>query len=432
MSDTSLFQLDSETAVLSLILKNPSLVYSTNNLRYFMFSSSPNQALFLEFEENLENNLAPDPHLIVESLGAKGELDKIGGKKYIEILMSKDFSESSFPKFVDLVMSSYKARTYMSILSGANNKEKILSSNIDDAIYGTRRALDALVESGSNLHTIHIGDITKAVFEEIVSRTTTKGVRGTTWGVKDIDKITGGKCGGDVWVIGGRPGSGKSALVCNSIYQDALNGIPSLLIAREMRSTQLLERLVCIDTGISNSSIRLGVLDQAQIELMRESFAKIKKLPIYLDTNFGACEPFYIESILNKFHNKYGVEVAYVDYIQLFSERDENQTQEIGKLSRLFKMISNQLDICTVVCSQLNRNVEARDDKRPMLSDLKQSGALEEDADYVVGLYRDEYYNKDTKFKNLMEFMIMKNRNGPTGTVTLGFEGITGRIGEAR
>lgn len=396
-----------------------------------MFSSTPNQALYLEFETGIEKNLLPDPTLIIESLGAKGELDKIGGKKYIEILLSKDYTETSFPEFVKLVMDSYKARSFLSIVSGANNKEYILASNVDDAIYNTRKSLDALVESGTNLHTIHIGDITKAVFEDIMSRTQNRGIRGTTWGVTDIDKITGGKCGGDVWVVGGRPGSGKSALVCNSIYQDALNGKPSLLIAREMRANQLLERLICIDTGIPNTNIRLGVLDQPEIDRMRESFAKIKQLPIYLDTNFGACEPFYLESVVNKFRNKHGIETLYVDYIQLLSERDENQTQEIGKLSRLFKMMSNELNICTIICSQLNRGVEARDDKRPLMSDLKQSGALEEDADYVIGLYRDEYYNKETKFKNLMEFIVMKNRNGPPGTVTIKFDGVTGKTSEA-
>lgn len=396
-----------------------------------MFSSTPNQALYLEFETGVEKNLLPDPTLIIESLGAKGELDKIGGRRYIEVLLSKDYTESSFPKFVELVIDSYKARTFLSIVSGANNLDYILSSGINDAIYGVRKSLDSLIESGTNLHTIHIGDITKSVFEDIISRMQNKGIRGITWGVTDIDKITGGKCGGDVWVVGGRPGSGKSALVCNSIYQDALNGKPSLLIAREMRANQLLERLICIDTGIPNTNIRLGILDQSQIDLMRESFAKIKQLPIYLDTNFGACEPFYLESVVNKFRNKYGIETLYVDYIQLLSERDENQTQEIGKLSRLFKMMSNELNICTVICSQLNRGVEARDDKRPLMSDLKQSGALEEDADYVIGLYRDEYYNKETKFKNLMEFIVMKNRNGPPGTVTIRFDGVTGKTSEA-
>lgn len=397
-----------------------------------MFSSSPNQALYLEFEENLEKNLAPDPTLIVESLGAKGQLDKIGGKKYIEILLSKDFKEASFSEFIRLVMDSYKARSFLSIVSGANNKEYILSNSVDDAIYNTKKALDVLVENGTHNQTIHIGDITKSVFDEIMSRTQHPGVRGTTWGVKDIDKASGGKEGGDMWIISGRPGSGKTALICNSVYNDGINGIPALLIEREMRPAQLLERLICIDTGIPNSNIRLGVLDQNQRDAIRDSVAKIKKFPIYLDTNFGAIEPFYIESTINKFKNKYGIEVAYADYIQLFSERDENQTQEIGKLSRLFKMLANELNICMILCSQLNRNVESRDDKRPLLSDLKQSGALEEDADYVIGLYRDEYYNKETKFKNMMEFGIMKNRNGPPGTVTVRFDGNTGKVSELK
>lgn len=431
MSDTKLFQEESEFAVLSLILKNPDLMHTTNGLRFFMFSSAPAVALFSEFEDMISRKLVPDPTLVIASLESKDSLGKIGGKRYIEFLLSKDYAESSFNEFCNLVTSSYKAREYINVLSTVNSKN-LNSGNIDDYIYSSRKSLDNLIELGGRTDTLHVGDIVKETYNEIISRTQNPGIRGTTWGVSEIDKLTGGKCGGDLWVISGRPGQGKSAIAVNSIYHDGLNGIPALLIEREMRKQELMERLITIDTGIPNTNIRLGVLDQEQIEKIYDSLAKLKTLPIYLDTNYRACDANYIESTVTKFHNKYGVQTVYLDYIQLLSEREENQTQEIGKMTRLFKLLSNGLNICTILLSQLNRNVESRDNKRPLLSDMKQSGAIEEDADFAIGLYRDEYYNSETKYKGLMEYIILKNRNGPTGTTTIRFDGPTNKISEAK
>jgi replicative DNA helicase len=150
-----------------------------------------------------------------------------------------------------------------------------------------------------------------------------------------------------------------------------------------------------------------------------------------MDTSYHSSDPYYVESTVNKYKNKYGVEIVYLDYIQLLTERDEGQTQEIGRLTRLFKLLSNDLNICSVLLSQLNRNLESRDDKRPLLSDMRQSGSIEEDADFVLGLYRDEAYNKETKYKGIIENIVLKNRNGPIGTVSLKFDGPTNRISEA-
>lgn len=764
MADTKLFQVESELAVLSIILKNPDLIHTANGLRFFMFSSAPTVALFSEFEDMVSRKLVPDPTLVVASMESKNSLDKIGGKRFIEQLLNKDYSESSFNEFCNLVASSYKAREYISVLSTINSKD-LTSGNIDDYIYSSRKSLDNLIELGGRTDTMHIGDLAKDSYDEIISRMKSPGIRGTTWGVSEIDKITGGKCGGDLWVIAGRPGQGKclgkgtlvvmysgelknvedikfgdllmgvdskprkvlaitsgveqmywirqnrgvdyrvnkshilslkrsksekkrthgeilnisvtdalarkksmetrwkgykvavefgakelsvdpyylglwlgdgketdlriysidseivdyiqnytksigmevsigdrdrecksyniqnnhngnsirdsfndwkmfgnkhipdsylygavkdrlsllaglidsdgyrcnhagyeiiqkrkdltfqikylcdslgfrtsivskiatcqtgakllvwrltiygdvsripvklerkmcspwtseidwtmtgikiekdiidayygfeldgdglflledmtvthnSAVAVNSIYHDGLNGVPSLLIEREMRKQELMERLITIDTGIPNTNIRLGILNQEQVQKIYESLAKLKTLPIYLDTNYRASDTNYIESTVTKFHNKYGVKVVYLDYIQLLSEREENQTQEIGRMTRLFKLMANGLDICTVLLSQLNRNVESRDNKRPLLSDMKQSGAIEEDADFAVGLYRDEYYNSETKYKGLMEYIILKNRNGPTGTTTLHFDGPTNLISQ--
>jgi len=429
VTEPKLFETDSEVAVLSILLKNPELIHSTNGLKYFMFSATPHIAMFEEFEELLERQLVPDPTLVYSDLEAKNKLDSIGGKSYFEMLMSKEFSVESYEQLVKNIISSYKARSLLSITSSVK-KDRLSATNVDDEIYELRRSLDKLAEDGGNAtaSTFQISDIAQGVYEEILERSKNPGIRGHSWGLETVDSITGGKCAGDLWVIAGRPGMGKTAAVVNSIYEDGKNGIPSLLIEREMRSQELTERLIAVDTGIANSDIRKGLLKTEQIGQVYESLKKLSKFPIYLDTSYYSSDPYYLESVVNKYRNKKGVEIVYLDYLQILVDRDESQTQDIGKLTRMFKLMCNDLNITTVLLSQLNRNVEYREDKRPMLSDMRQAGAIEEDADFVVGLYRDEQYNTESKFKGLMEYIVLKHRNGPTGTLTLNFDGPTNRI----
>lgn len=428
-NENKLFEMDSEVAVLALIFKNPNLMYNVNGLRYYMFSSTAHQNLFEEFENCIAQQVLPEPTLIYAKFDSDKQLDKIGGKKYLEYIISHDVNEETFEQFVQIVTASYKARTLLSTISGIK-KDDFSVSNVDEQISRIKQSLESLIEVNGHTNSAHLGDLAQGAYEEIVGRTQNPGISGSSWGNKDIDSATGGKSPGDLWVIAGRPGMGKTASIVNSIYSDAKNGIPSLLIEREMRNQQLIERLISIDTGIPNINIRLGMLDTGQITAVYDSLARLKTYPIYMDTSYKSSDPYYIESIINKFHNRHGVQVVYLDYLQLLADRDENQTQQIGRFTRLFKLLSNDLNICSVVLSQLNRKVEERENKRPLLSDMRQSGAIEEDADFVIGLYRDDEYNSESKYKGLMEYIILKNRNGPIGTVTAKFDGPTNRISE--
>lgn len=430
MSDTKLFDTNSEAIVIATILQNPSLVHSMDGLRAYMFSSIPHVTIVQEFEELKEKQYLPDPDLVIASLESKQILEKAGGKNYIDILLKKEVKSESLTEFIGIVIASYKARSFISVLSGVK-KDNLNSTNIDETISATRKSLDTLIEMQAESSIVSLGEVTKEAYDEIMSRTEKPGIRGASWGIDNLDKATGGKYGGDLWVIGGRPGQGKTALICNSLLADAEAGIPSLILEREMRRQELIERFICIKTGIPNTNIQLGILDNKQREHIRDTLADLKKLPLYIDTNFALNDPLYFESVIQKYVHRNGVKNIYLDYIQIATERDDGQTQAIGRLSRLGKLLANELNICFIMLSQLNRAVEAREDKRPIMSDMKQSGALEEDPDFVVGLYRDDYYYKETKNKGLMEYIILKHRNGPPGTVTLRFNGATSKIGEA-
>lgn len=423
----NVFSQEPEIAVLSIILRNPAADLDLGNLRFFMFSAIPMQIIMQEIESLLEKQYPPEPELLVHSLEASGNLDRVGGRDFITYLLSVDkFSFDTFGQYREFVIAAYKARSLIATTSSIK-PESITLDSVDDTILSIRRALDSLLENSGGSSTVHVGDNVKKALDEIISRTSSPGIRGFSWGISDIDVATGGKSVGDLVIIGGRPGQGKSAFICNSILEDGRNGVPALIFQREMNYQATLERLVAIDTGISLQNIRLGILTSEQVKHIAESLGKIKKYPIYIDTSYNS-DLHYLQSTITKYKKLHGLKMVYVDYLQILADRGDNQTQELGRISRLLKLNALDNDLCMVAGSQFNRSLESRDNKRPMMSDLRQSGNLEEDADFVVGLYRDEYYNKDTRYKNMMEYIILKSRNGPVGTITLKFEPESNRV----
>lgn len=415
---TKLFSTDHEISVLSVLLNNPELYYGTG-VRYFMMSSVPNQIIYQEIEILNEKQLVPDVQMVANSLEGGGNLAKVGGKDYLNYLVSQDVNKDNLKEYASYLISSYKGRVFVSAASKVK-VDNLTLDNVDDSIHEFRKTLDTLSESSGGGNTVHIGDGINKAYDEIITRTANPGIRGTTWGFKGVDTVTGGKCPGELWIIGGRPGSGKTALMCNSILADGRSDSPVLLFEKEMNYQSLIERLASIDSGVPITAIRLGKITEKEVKLLGESMSRIRKYPIYLDTSFTS-DVHYMESTIYKYKASKGIKVVYLDYLQLMSERGDNQTAELGQISRMCKLMANDQSICVVAASQLNRKVEDRDNRRPVMSDLRQSGNLEEDADYVVGLYRDELYNHDTKYKNMMEFILLKNRSGAMGTITLKF-----------
>lgn len=415
----ALFSTEHEVKVISIILKNPDLYYGCG-IRFFMMSASAHQVIFQEIETLIEKQLVPDSQMVVASLESSGNLAKVGGKEYIEYLVNQDFNKDNLKEYCKLLVASYKGSRLLSDISSIRST-KLTLDNVDTTISNLRNSLDALSGVSVGGGTVHVGDRIKEAFEEIIARTASPGIRGHSWGINSIDMATGGKSPGDWWIISGRPSQGKTALICNSIIADGKNGVPVLFFEKEMNYQSLVERLVAVESGVPIQNIRLGVLKKDEIPLIGDAISRIRNYPLYIDTTFNS-DINYLENTIYKYKATKGIEVVYIDYLQLLSERDENQTQELGRISRTCKLMANDQAVCVIGLSQLNRGVEARDNKRPLMSDLRQSGNLEEDADYVVGLYRDEYYNKETSYKNLMEFIILKARNGPVGTLTLKFD----------
>jgi replicative DNA helicase len=428
MTDKNALSMEPEIAVLSILINNPTMVYNLEGLSGYMFSANTLQNIFNIIVDIKERNSTPDYNMILNYAVSLGKLESCGGEKYIAYLRDQVYNKENLAEFVDIVKKSYKVKVFSELCSGIS-RETLNINDVDNTINQFSDNVSKLLTSSGGEGTHNIGSLLKTSFNEIVDRVNNPGVRGTSTGIKKVDTLTGGYDGGDLWYIGARPGMGKSALISCSALSGAKVGVPSLIFSKEMTRQPLMERFLSMETHLPLFDIRMGILKKPEVEVLREAATKLSSYPLYIDLNFTSSMT-QIESTIRKYVSLYGVKTVYVDYIQLLSERDADQTQELGRISRKMKLLANQLDITAVVLSQLNRDLEHRDNKRPVSADLRQCGNLEEDADYIIGLYRDEIYNKDTKDKGKMEFIILKQRNGPTGTLKLGFDGVTTQVKE--
>lgn len=420
-----LFNQDNELAVLSILVKNPDLVFSVNSLKPFMFSASPNQVIFTAIQDLASQNLKPELHLLINYLISKNKVKEAGGEEYLKYLSDQTFNSENLKAFVDGISNNYKARSIISATSDV--AKKVNDGNINEYLSGLRHTIDSLEESSGGEQTADMLSATKETWEEIIARVEHPGIRGISTGLRDLDLIIGGFVETIYTIIASRPGMGKTASMVNLAMNVAKQEEPSLIFSLEMDKQSLVERMLAIKTSIPITDIRLGTLNQSQLNKISTAVTEIKDYPIYIDSNFyGNID--YVANTIRRFKKLKGIKTVFIDYVQLLAERGDNQTAELGKISRDVKLITNDLRISTVLYSQLSRSVEQRDDKRPILSDLRQSGNLEEDADIVIFPYRDEMYNKDTKQKGIMEWIIRKHRQGAIGSLFFKFDEETNKI----
>lgn len=427
--DSNLYSPESERAVLSILLNNPDKIYEVDSLRPEMFSANYFRVIYTTIKKlSMEGNFI-QPLLVEEYLRTNGQLEEAGGKETLNYIVSAEISKNNYPIFEKNVIDSYMARTLTQI--SARIPSMIESaSNVEGVMNQLRTSLDDILQASGGAETEILEKLLPEAWESLMSRVKNPGLKGYTTGFTDIDTMTGGITPGELWILASRPSHGKTSWICNSLLRATTGqGLTPLIFSKEMDAQSLIERLVAIDSGINLHGIRTGLIDDSEVELMATSFKKLEKFPIYIDSKFSAGLD-YILSTIRKYNRIHKTNLIYIDYVQLVAERTQNAVHELGQISRSLKLLANELGIGVYLLSQLNRSCELRDDKRPMLADLRQSGNLEEDADVVAMLYRDEMYYKDSKYKGLTEFLIRKQRNGPIGSLMLSFDPNTTKMGD--
>jgi replicative DNA helicase len=248
-------------------------------------------------------------------------------------------------------------------------------------------------------------------------------ISGIPSGYQDIDRVTGGFQPGNLIIIAGRPSMGKSALALGVAANLGAGGVPVALFTLEMSKSEITQRMICSEAKIGSEKLRSGRLAAEDWPRLSAACDRLSRAPIYVDDT-GSITMMEIRSKARRLKTrepKLGLII--VDYLQLMTSgsNHENRVQEVSQISRNLKVLARDLDVPILAVSQLNRAVEGRQDKRPILSDLRESGSIEQDADLVAFIYRDDYYNDDSDSKGIAEVIVAKHRNGPTGIVKLAF-----------
>ena len=356
-------------------------------------------------------------------------------------MQSADFLKD----LLSAVPTSVNARAYAEIVHDKAILRRMIKSNeeiieecydgskdTEEILNDTEKALFELIKSKGAKEYVPIDDVVIEVMQKIQEASQIKDhITGVPSGFSDLDYMTTGFQPSDFILVAARPSMGKTAFVLNILEYVAIKKErPCMIFSLEMSSNQLVNRLLSMDSGVDAQSIRSGKLSDSDWPRLIDSADRVGTSNIIIDDTPGISVP-ELRSKCRKVKLERGLDLIIIDYLQLMSgnsKKNDNRQQEVSEISRSLKALAREMECPVIALSQLSRACELRADKRPMLSDLRESGAIEQDADLVMFLYRDEYYEPDSDKKGEAEVIIAKQRNGPIGTVTLNWQAETTRF----
>ena len=350
-------------------------------------------------------------------------LDEIGGMPRLIQLIDRTVSAANIDRYAELVMDKYMRRQLIStggeIIELARDTTLDLENIFDESEQKVFRLTQKRPQDGL----IFLGDTLIETFNKIEQMHETTTLPGIETQFYDLDAMTSGLQPSDLIIIAGRPSMGKTSFALNIAYNIAQQNLPVAVFSLEMSKEQLTQRLLSSETNIESNRIRSARLSQNDLEKVFNGLDKLLQLPIYIDDTPNLTVSQMRSQVRRLQTEKKGqIGLVLIDYLQLMGEGGDNRVQELSKITRSLKALAREIHAPVIALSQLSRAVESRNNKRPMMSDLRESGALEQDADLIMMLYRDEYYNPDSLDRGLAEVIITKHRNGPTGTIKLLFQ----------
>ncbi|KUK08567.1 MAG: Replicative DNA helicase [Caldanaerobacter subterraneus] len=414
--------IEAEQSVLgSMLLSREAIIEVSEILRAEDFYKESHKKLFDVIMEMFEKDIPVDLVTVVDELRKRDMLEVVGGIEYLASLTSSVITTANVSYYAKLI----KEKATLRRLIEASSEIMELSYQEDDVEtvldIAEQKIFD--IAQGRNTTTFSsMKDILMDTFYKIEELYKNKGkLTGIPSGFPDLDAKTAGFQPSDFILIAARPSMGKTSFALN-IAQNAalLTGLPVAIFSLEMSKEQLVTRLICSTANIDSQKLRTGNLDEEDWMKLAAAMTPLSKAPIYIDDTPGVTV-MDIRAKARRLKLEKGLGLVMIDYLQLMQGRGraENRQQEISEISRSLKSLARELNVPVITLSQLSRAPETRSDHRPVLSDLRESGAIEQDADIVMFLYRDDYYHKDSEKKNIAEVIIAKHRNGPTGVVEL-------------
>lgn len=366
-----------------------------------------------------------DGMLVRAELDRLKRLEEIGGTEYLQKLIESVPSSANAEYYTEIVRSKHQCREIITLGTEALNLAYDGSQDPSEIMSQLEGAIYKLAEGNGNQEASPVMDLVTAAYARIENREGSQ-VTGLATGFLELDEILCGLQNGDMIIVAGRPSSGKTCLALNvAEHVSMIGGEPALVFSMEMGRDQLVERTICGAAGVDGQKVRKGMLETDDYQRIIEACDRIRQAPLYIDDSCGLT-PLLLKSKARRAVRQYGIKLLVVDYLQLMHipGKVESRTVEITRVSSELKSLARELNLPLVVISQLNRANESRADKRPQMSDLRDSGALEQDADVIMLLHREDYYHKnepDYIKTNEAEVCVVKQRNGPTGMVKLIF-----------
>jgi len=417
--------IDAEQSVLGALFVEREAVYRVSRfLRPEDFYLEGHRLIYKSILELDEAGVPPDLITVTDRLRQQGDLEKVGGATYVASLAGLVPTAANSEHYARIVEEKSLLR---SIISIANRVAGMGYEGEDEADRLIDEAEKMLLELGSRRSSSGFSPLDRVlveIFKIIEDRFRNKGkISGVYSGFNDLDRLLCGMQSGDLIIVAGRPAMGKTSFGMTVAHQAALGGkVPTAVFSLEMSKAQLVQRLLCAEAMVDMQKVRSGYLGETDWNKLVEAASRLSGAPLFIDDTPGLSVR-QLRAKARRLKAEKGLGLIVIDYLQLMQggARSENRQQEIADISRSLKAMAKDLEVPVIALAQLSRSVEQRDKKRPIMSDLRESGSLEQDADIVMFIYREEYYKPDTEKRGIAEIIVAKQRNGPTGSVELAF-----------
>lgn len=415
--------LEAEQSVLgSMLLDKEAVAAASEVLQGEDFYSDAHKEIYEAILDIYDRSEPVDLVTLAEALRQRGSLEAVGGGTYISDLSMSVPSTANVRYYIRIVEEKSILRRLISASNDIIRESYEASEDLDIIIDHAEKKIFDISQKKNKRSFESIKTILLETYSKIEELTKNKGkIVGVPTGFRDFDMRTSGLNDSDFILIAARPSMGKTSFAINIAQNAAVRyQVPVAIFSLEMSKEQLVQRMLSSESNIELQKIRTGELTEEDWVKLVHVATPLSQAPIFIDDTPGI-SAMEVRSKARRLKMEHDIGLVVIDYLQLMSGRGkaESRQQEVSEISRSLKALARELNLPVVALSQLSRGPESRQDHRPMLSDLRESGAIEQDADLVVFLYRDEYYNPDTEKKNIAEAIIAKQRNGPTGTVEL-------------
>lgn len=416
--------IEAEQAILgSMLMDKDAVISALEKLKPEDFYREDNKEIFSAIFSLYSKTVPIDVVTVKSELVEMGSFERIGGFEYLAELPDKVPTTANVERYIKIV----EEKSMMRKLIKTSNELIALgydeTEDVDDILDMAEKKVFALAQNKASQTYFSMKDILATSLAELEKLYNQKGtVTGITTGFTDLDMMTAGLHESDLIIVAARPAMGKSAFAINLATNAAMKAKkPAVIFNLEMSKEQVANRILCSEALVDSNKVRTGKLDDEDWMKIASATGTLSEAPIYIDDTPGITV-MEIRAKCRKLKLEKDIGLIVIDYLQLVqgsNKRNSSREQEISEISRGLKILAKELEVPVIALSQLSRSAEKRDDKRPMLSDLRESGAIEQDADIVLFLYRDDYYNPDSEEKNVAEVIIAKHRGGSTGTVKL-------------